>query len=86
MSLAVFDVTKNHAKIGALFDSSKKYVYKNPYGSAGAVIRMPHLWTLYNTANSLTYAFDGETFTVGPAPPVLPSTSPSPSIFYLGVI
>jgi hypothetical protein len=179
MPLAVFDVTKNYAKIGELFDTSKKYVYKDPnsgeyavpvrtpssgyfysgsyywqqyeswngsvtntvywlgdvataagyaevfnapgsgyiyyrgsvqtsstnfdtpngepevttnYSVARAtflnpnVIRMPHLWTMYNTGSSLTYSFDGEGFTVGPAPPSLPSTSPSPRLFFLGVI
>jgi len=185
MPLAVFDVTKSYAKIGELFDSSKKYVYKDPgngmlvppvrepttgfyYGdpyywyeveypngsinlqiiwggvvvssvtysgfvpenvtvpnsphlwhrgwyaahvdqtdwSSGEpmvttttwyaiartvsvnvnVIRMPHLWTLYNTSNSLTYSFDGESFTVGPSPPALPPTSPSPRLFFLGVV
>ena len=182
MPLAVFDVTKSYAKIGELFDSSKKYVYKDPgsgvlaspirepsydgtflysgsyywrefesytgqatttvfwagtvesvagsgiatFNNTGSpyqwvrgslqssstsydnpasepditsiysiarltyvnanVIRMPHLWTLYNTSNSLTYSFDGESFTVGPSPPALPPTSPSPRLFYLGII
>lgn len=176
MPLAVFDVTKNYAKIGELFDTSKKYVYKDPgsgmlatplrepstgylynlssywwrefeswngqvtqdiywagtaqsipgyvetitagfytyyrgdfqttdvtyengepntstyYSIARStmvnvnVIRMPHLWTMYNTSNSLTYSFDGESFTVGPSPPSLPQVSPSPRLFYLGII
>lgn len=177
MPLAVFDVTKNYAKIGELFDTSKKYVYKDPNSGVYAVpvrtpssgyfysgsyywqleespdvgvistvywlgdvantngdvevfnapgsgyiyyrgevqntttrfyygepyvtamfsvarttslnpnvIRMPHLWTMYNTGSSLTYSFDGESFTVGAAPPSLPSTSPSPRLFFLGVI
>ena len=177
MPLAVFDVTKNYAKIGELFDSSKKYVYKDPgngvlaapvrepasssiylysgeyywrefvnyagwgittvkwldtvesvagtgassFSNFGSpfewlrgslqdsvtteegevvslysvaryvstnrnVLRMPNMWTMYNSGNSLTYSFDGETYTVGPSPPALPSVGSFPRLFYLGVI
>ena len=35
MPLAVFDVTSSYAKVGEIFDTSKKYVYKDPNNGLG---------------------------------------------------
>ena len=81
MSLAIFDVTAGHARVGTLFDTSKKYVYRDPQnGGSPSVIRMPLGQTIANSGRNLTFSFDGDTYFINSALAVSGST------IYLGVL
>lgn len=82
MPLAVFDVTPSYAKVGDLFDTSKKYVYRDPNNGVGnpSVIKLPRGATMNNFEDRLTYSFDGQSYTINAALTV------TGSIMYLGVI
>lgn len=82
MPLVVFDVTSTYAKVGDLFDTNKKYVYKDPNNGVGNpdAIKLPRGATMANYQNNLSYSFDGQTYVINSPVTV------NGSVMYLGVI
>jgi hypothetical protein len=60
MALAIFDARPDRVVVGEVFDTNKKYVYRDTSGVASpALAKIPTQPTIVGLEDSLTYSFDG---------------------------
>lgn len=71
MALAIFDARPDRVMVGDLFDTRKRYVYKDSTGGVGpsffAYATSP---TIVGSGNNLTYSFSGDLYYINTQLPV----------------
>lgn len=63
MALAIFDAKPDRVTMGDLFDTNKRYIYKDTTGATGAsVVEYATSPTIVGRSNQLTYSFSGDLY------------------------
>ena len=66
MALAIFDARPDRVQVGELFDTNKRYVYRDQSGGLNSsLLKYATSPTIATQANQMTYSFDGSVFWVG---------------------
>lgn len=74
MPLAIFDVTPSRVRVGELFDTEKRYLYKSAVGVQNSTyVKIATSATVVGSGDALTYSFDGATFFVNQQLPISPT-------------
>lgn len=65
MPLAIFDARASRVTVGEIFDTNKKYVYRDTSGVPNTgLMKIPVEPTIVGFEDKLTYAFDGQLYYV----------------------
>lgn len=65
MALAIFDARPDRVTVGDIFDTNKKYVYRDTSGLANSgLLKIPTEPTIVGFEDKLTYGFDGQVYYV----------------------
>lgn len=68
MALAIFDARPSGVTVGSVFDTAKRYIYKDTTGAVGAAfIKYATGPTIVGSGANLTFAFDGASYTINSA-------------------
>lgn len=74
MPLAVFDVTPQRVRIGEIFDTEKRYLYKASGGvQNSSYVKLATSATIVGSGDALTYSFDGAVYFVNQQLPITPT-------------
>jgi hypothetical protein len=80
MALAIFDARPERVQVGELFDTNKRYVYRDQTGGINpSLVKYATSPTVVGQGNKLTYSFDGVVFWVNQQLPI------TPTFFVIGV-
>jgi hypothetical protein len=74
MALAIFDVTPQRVRIGEIFDTDKRYLYKASEGVQNpSYVKLATSATIVGSGDALTYSFDGGVYYVNQQLPITPT-------------